>query len=100
MQHELDVKQRKIGEHMIPQSLYSGHVSCLTCVLRAGKCSTKSVSRARQQSSKVSVQSSTIPSVSVGLFVVVCCRLSCFSFQGRVSVYHSNKTLCRYPEFL
>ena len=71
MQHELDVKQRKIGEHMIPQSLYSGHVSCLTCVLRAGKCSTKSASRARQQSSKVSVQSSTIPSVSFDFFVVV-----------------------------
>ena len=78
MQHELDVKQRKIGEHMIPQSLYSGHVSCLTCVLRAGKWFTKSISRARQQSNKVSVQSSTIPSVSFDFFVVVCfhCKLS------------------------
>ena len=56
---------------MIPQSLYSGHVSCLTCVLRAGKCSTKSISRARQQSSNVSVQSSTIPSVSFG-FLWLC----------------------------
>ena len=34
MQHELDVKQRKISDHMIPQRLYSGHVSCLTCVMQ------------------------------------------------------------------
>ena len=90
MQHELDVKQRKIGEHMIPQSLYSGHVSCLTCVLRAGKCSTKSASRARQQSSKVSVQSSTIPSVSFG--VLLLCVVS-FHFSFSKVMFQCTKAI-------